>query len=91
MLQAAKLWARRSARGTDYFSGRLGGVKIVILPNRDFAEGDPSNSHSHVLFFADGTPANPGGAPAQPQPAVPRRRARLRGPKQQISDDIMPF
>jgi hypothetical protein len=30
-----------------YMHGRLGGVKIVILPNRDYVEGDPVNSHTH--------------------------------------------
>jgi hypothetical protein len=40
LLQAAKLWQRTSARGTTYMSGRLGGVRVVIMPNRDYVEGD---------------------------------------------------
>jgi hypothetical protein len=37
-------------------SGRLGGVRVVIMPNRDFAEDDAANSHTHILYFQDGTP-----------------------------------
>ena len=40
-LQAARPWERTSAKGTHYMQGRLGGVKVVILPNRDYVEGDP--------------------------------------------------
>jgi hypothetical protein len=36
LLQAARLWERTSAKGTRYMSGRLGGVTVVILPNRDY-------------------------------------------------------
>jgi len=99
MLQAAKLWERTSARGTKYFSGRLGGVKIVILPNRDFAEGDPARGHSHLMYFADGAPAQPTqpaqpeGAPAQPTaaPAGQRARPQRGGPRRRLPDDVMPF
>jgi hypothetical protein len=38
MLQAARFWERTSAKGTRYLQGRLGGVKLVILPNRDYVE-----------------------------------------------------
>jgi hypothetical protein len=93
MLQAAKLWARQSARGTDYLSGRLGGVKVVIMPNRDFAEGDPANSHTHILFFADGSPTQPSQQrpTAQPAPAEQRERPRRDSHREQIEDDPVPF
>jgi hypothetical protein len=98
MLQAARLWARRSARGTDYFSGRMGLVKLVILPNRDFDPLSPANSHSHTLFFSDSETRAPQPAPAehaqaQPSPVAPaRKRARPRGgPKQRLPDDLVPF
>lgn len=70
MLKAAGLWKRTSAKGTDYFAGRLGGVKIVILENRDRqAEGDPT----HWLYFAE--PTNPTGNSAQrPEGARTARR-----------------
>jgi hypothetical protein len=60
MLKAAGLWKRTSAKGADYFAGRLGGVKIVILENRDRqAEGAPT----HWLYFAE--PTNPTSSSAQ--------------------------
>jgi hypothetical protein len=42
MLLAAKLWEKPLAKGNRYLVGRLGGVRILILANRDAgAEGDP--------------------------------------------------
>ncbi|HEU0156797.1 MAG TPA: hypothetical protein VFQ82_12055 [Stellaceae bacterium] len=38
MLRAAGLWRKTSAAGNEYFVSRLGGVKIVILSNRDRGE-----------------------------------------------------
>ena len=57
MLTAAKLWRRTSAKGTDYLTGRLGGVKVIILPGRDGEEGD----HTHVMLFAEPAPRDGGG------------------------------
>jgi len=92
LLQAARLWERTSGKGTRYMSGRLGGVKVVILPNRDFTEGDPANSHTHVLFFQDGSSTAP--RPADRAPAAePRERSRKATPgnREQIEDDLVPF
>jgi hypothetical protein len=58
LLQASRLWEKTSGRGTRYMQGRLGGVKVVILPNRDFAANDPANSHTHTMFFQDVRPGN---------------------------------
>ena len=49
MMAAAKLWQRTSARGTHYLAGRLGGVRVIIMPRRDNEPGD----HTHVLMFAE--------------------------------------
>jgi hypothetical protein len=92
LLQAARIWERTSAKGTRYMSGRLGGVRIVIMPNRDFAEDDPANSHTHILYFQDGStsaprPAAAERAPAEKREARPRQAARG-GP---IDDDPVPF
>lgn len=59
LLQAVRLWDRTSAKDSKYMSGRLGGVKIVILKNRDFNADDSAQSHTHSLFFTDGTTAQP--------------------------------
>jgi hypothetical protein len=53
LLKAAKLWAKSSVKGGQYLTGRLGGVKILVLENRDRkADDDPS----HHLFFTEAAP-----------------------------------
>jgi hypothetical protein len=93
LLQAARLWERTSARGTRYMSGRLGGVRVVIMPNRDFAEDDPANSHTHILYFQDGSTSAP-----RPAAAAERAPAEKREPRPHqaprggpIDDDPVPF
>lgn len=49
MLPAAKLWRRVSGRGVEYLAGRLGGVRVLILPKRGGEPGD----HTHTLLFAE--------------------------------------
>jgi hypothetical protein len=90
LLQAARLWERTSAKGTRYMSGRLGGVKVVIMPNRGFAEDDPANSHTHILYFQDGSTSAPRPVAA---PAEPRERARKTAAPRggTIDDDPVPF
>ena len=51
MLKAGGLWAKTSAKGGRYLTGRLGGVKVLILANKDRqSDSDPS----HILYFVDG-------------------------------------
>jgi hypothetical protein len=50
MLKAAGLWAKTSSGGKRYLTGRLGGVKVLILENRDRrSDDDPT----HNLFFVE--------------------------------------
>jgi hypothetical protein len=50
MLKAAGLWAKTSVKGGQYLTGRLGGVKVLIMENRDRqSDDDPS----HHLFFVE--------------------------------------
>ena len=52
MLKATGLWRRTSAKGNEYFVGRLGGVKVLVLENQDKqSDADPT----HCLFFAEAT------------------------------------
>ena len=72
--------------------GRLGGVKVVILPNRDYVEGDPVNGHTHMLFFQDGSSTQP--RPAERAPAEQRQRPRKvdrAANRQPMEDDPVPF
>lgn len=42
MLRAAPLWAKTSVRGGHYLTGRLGGVKVLVMENRDRqSDNDP--------------------------------------------------
>ena len=50
MLKAAPLWQKSSVKGGQYLTGRLGGVKVLILENRERkSDDDPS----HTLFFVE--------------------------------------
>jgi hypothetical protein len=50
MLKAAGLWSKTSVKGGQYLTGRLGGVKVLILENRDRkTDDDPT----HSLFFVE--------------------------------------
>jgi hypothetical protein len=50
MLKAAGLWAKTSVKGDQYLTGRLGGVKVLILENRDWQSDEELSRH---LFFAE--------------------------------------
>jgi hypothetical protein len=59
MIKAGGLWAKTSAKGGRYLTGRLGGVKVLVLANRDRrSDDDPS----HHLFFVE-APDRRQGAP----------------------------
>src|SRR4051794_8545955 len=50
MIKAAGLWAKTSVKGGQYLTGRLGGVKVLVMENRDTkSDDDPS----HNLFFVE--------------------------------------
>jgi hypothetical protein len=94
LLQAARLWEKTSGKGTRYMQGRLGGVKLVILPNRDHVEGDPVNGHTHNLFFQDGSATAPRSAERTPPAAEQRERPRKvdrPNHRRQMEDDVVQF
>jgi len=83
-LLAAKLWEKTSAAGNRYFAGRLGGVKILILENRDRGgEGEPD----WHLFFADGKKRED----ARAEVLRPSRNAQRRTPRPPIRPDGVPL
>lgn len=100
MLKAGGLWAKTSARGGRYQTGRLGGVKVLILANRDRqSDDDPS----HHLFFVDGEQRRQGtqersggqgaqqGAPARQRPSQPQRSGFQRHAGAGTDDDVPPW
>ena len=68
LLKAAPLWQKPSVKGGQYLTGRLGGVKVLILENRDRKNDDDP---SHHLFFAE--------APDRRQGAQERGEGRRAG------------
>jgi len=53
LLKAAPLWQKSSAKGGQYLTGRLGGMKVLVMENRDRRNDDDP---SHHLFFAEAPP-----------------------------------
>jgi hypothetical protein len=58
MLKAAGLWAKTSVKGGQYLTGRLGGVKVLVMENRD-RQGD--DDPSHILYFTEASDRRQGG------------------------------
>ena len=90
MIPACKLWEKVSAKGNRYPVGRLGSVRVLVMPNtRPEREGDAT----HVLMFADGQPnTSSQAAPSEPSRSkATHPRAPRGGPKEQIEDDAVPF
>jgi len=48
MLKACGLWEKRSAAGNTYMVGRLAGLRVVILMNKDRTGADDPTHHLFV-------------------------------------------
>ena len=68
MIRVTGLWQKQTARGGAILTGRLGGIRIVILENERF---DHQNDPSHTLYIDDKTRE-------AVVPVPGRRRARRR-------------
>lgn len=63
MLRATGLWERKSTKGETYLSGRVGGLKLLVMRNRDHEkEDDPT----HVLLFTEAAPKQDRGEARRP-------------------------
>lgn len=56
----ARLWKKTSAKGNEYFVGRLGGAKVLIMENRD-RQGDDDPTHLLMLAEAENRTERNGG------------------------------
>ncbi len=51
LIRAAKLWKKKSERnGRDYFVGRLGGCRVLVMEN-DRHDGTDTDEPTHFLLF----------------------------------------
>jgi hypothetical protein len=103
MLKVAGLWQKSSVKGGQYLTGRLGGVKVLILENRERkSDDDPS----HSLFFVEAGDRRQdgqqraqerfGGAgatrnPGTPQNASATQRSGFQGRGQRVPDHQAPL
>ena len=93
MLKAGGLWAKTSAKGGRYLTGRLGGVKVLILANRD---RQSDNDPSHILYFVEGADRRQGvqdrgGGQRAPQTPSQSQRSGFRGQGQRVPDQQAPL
>ena len=63
---AARLWEKTSAKGTTYLTGRMGNLRISILPNRDRKNDDDP---THVLIFGEAPSRDSGSRQSAPASA----------------------
>ena len=49
LLPACRLYRKTSAKGAPYLMGRLGGLRVLVMPKRDGDEGE----HSHTLLLGE--------------------------------------
>jgi hypothetical protein len=99
LLKAAPLWQKSSAKGGQYLTGRLGGVKVLILENR---ERQTDDDPSHHLFFAEAPPRQgaqergegqraPGKTPRTRQTPSAAHRSGFQGHASGGDDDAPPW
>jgi hypothetical protein len=89
MIKITGLWRHTSAKGTEYFVGRMAGAKVLIFENRDRkGEGDPT----HHLFFAEPTPPAASTSPAShtKRPAARRRPGLYAAQQRSGSSPVLP-
>jgi len=91
---AAKLYKKISAKGSEYFTGRMGGVRVTLLKSRETSD---SGEEIWSLMFAEAPAFKPrDDAKAQsqapqtlsPPPGRPPSRDR---PRSDGPDDEIPF
>src|SRR3954469_17581884 len=77
LLKAASLWSKTSVKGGQYLTGRFGGVKVLVMENRDRkSDDDPS----HILYFTEAPDrrqerGDAARAPSSQRPSEPQRQS----------------
>lgn len=58
LIKAAGLWRKTSAAGNEYLTGRLGGLRVLIMPNKDKTTDADA---THVLLIGEAGERKPAG------------------------------
>ena len=75
--RAARLFRKTSQKGSVYFVGRLGGVRVTLLKSRDTA--DDGSEIWNLMFAEAPAPREAGDTPARGEPnARPENPPRAR-------------
>jgi hypothetical protein len=103
MLKAAGLWAKTSVKGGQYLSGRWGGLRILVMENRD-RQGD--DDPSHILYVTEAADRRQGagertqdrpdgqrgaGTPRTPQTPSAAHRSGFPGHRDRVPDHQAPL
>jgi hypothetical protein len=102
LIPACRLWKKQSAAGQTYLTGRLGGLRVLIMANK---ERQGEDDHTHVMLITaapdsgaaqtTSSTAAPDATPdARPEWAKKGSARSRRAPENrrvQITDDKLPF
>jgi hypothetical protein len=96
LINACRLWEQTSAKGNRYLVGRMGGLKVLVMPNTRPVEGDTS---THTLFIGEAPKRPPQDAPradegrkAEGRQIIPEGAQHRGKPKVQMPEsDEVPF
>ena len=92
MIKAAGLWQKTSVKGGQYLTGRMGGLKILIMENRDRKSDDDPSHHLLVAEAPDRRQERGDGARAPQTPQTSQRhpqplRSAFQGHQVPLDDD----
>src|SRR4051812_45932355 len=92
MIKAAGLWQKTSVKGGQYLTGRMGGLKILIMENRDRKSDDDPSHHLLVAEAPDRRQERGDGARAPQTPQTGQspsatHRASFQGHQALLDDD----
>jgi hypothetical protein len=89
LIKAAGLWAKSSVKGGQYLTGRMGGLKVLILENRDRQNDDDPSHHLFVTEAPDRrqAPQERGHGQRVPDHQAPLQRGDGPAPARDVLDD----
>ena len=102
LIPACRLWEKQSAAGHSYLVGRLGGLRVLVMVNKE-RDGDGDATHVLLITAAPDSSAvqetkreAAPNVPPDARPAWAKARARgsrsaVGGQRSQLPEDKLPF